>query len=254
MTENENIEWTPSLRDWLRIADFQVAQSFGAAFAAEGLSRRDGMLLRRLAKGPVTTDRDKKLRSLEDRGWAHQRGDGTWELTEDGQAAADRLTARLDELHATIRDAVGDEQYEALASSLESVSRALGWDEKSGVPGRGFGRPGFGRPGFGPGAGVPPFGPWAAWGGRRGFGPGFGRGFGPGFRPEFAGGWEQGHGPWEHHGHHGHHAHHGHGAECGGHGRHGYEHQGHGQEHGHGGAEAAYERGFAAGFAARQSA
>ena len=69
MTENENTEWTPSLRDWLRIADFQVAQSFGAAFAAEGLSRRDGMLLRRLAKGTLTTDRDKKLRSLEDRGW-----------------------------------------------------------------------------------------------------------------------------------------------------------------------------------------
>jgi hypothetical protein len=254
MTENENTEWTPSLRDWLRIADFQVAQSFGAAFAAEGLSRRDGMLLRRLAKGPVTTDRDKKLRSLEDRGWAHQRGDGTWELTEDGRAAADRLSERLDELHATIRDAVGEEQYEALASSLEAVSRALGWEEQSGVPGRGFGRPGFG-PGFRGRGFEAGFGPWA---GRRGFAAGFGPGFGPGFRPEFAGGWGQGHGPWEHHGHDGHHGHHGHGgyggygAECGHghHGRHGHQHG----EHGHGGAEAAYERGFAAGFAARQGA
>jgi len=155
MTENEETPRTRSLRDWLRIADFQVAQSFGAAFAAEGVSRREAMLLRALSAGPVTTDRDKRFRSLEERGWVTQRGDGTWELTDDGRAAADRLTARLDALHDTIRDAVGAEQYEALASSLEGVSRALGWDENARMPrpGRGWG-PGFG-PGFGPGRRIP---------------------------------------------------------------------------------------------------
>lgn len=252
MNENENTERTPSLREWLRIADFQVAQAFGTAFAAEGLSRRDAMLLRRLSAGPLTTDRDKKLRALEDRGYATQAGDGTWTLTETGRAAADRLNERLDGLHATIRDAVGADEYEALASSLEAVSRALGYEEGQAKPWRGRGGFGGGMPfgpwgpwagrrvypnagrgfGYGPEAGmppVPPFGPWA----RRGYAPGYGHGFRPGDGHGFGDGWG--------------HPHHPHGAEYGHHG-HGH----HDHEHGHGGsaAEAAYERGFAAGFAA----
>lgn len=249
MTEdNDNTERKPSLRAWLRIADFQVAQAFGAAFAAEGVSRRDGMLLRALSAGPLTTDRDKKLRSLEDRGWATQAGDGTWTLTDDGRAVAARLNERLDGLHATIRDAVGADEYEALASTLESVARALGYEEGQGKPWRGFGFGGRGggrgfegnmpplgpwpsRRGFGPGPHgmqVPPYGPWA---GRRGFAPGDGHGVGEG---------------WGH-------PHHPHGADfsgdrCGDHGH------GHGHGHAHHDAESAYERGFAAGFAARDKA
>lgn len=245
---------------WLRALDALLTREFAAAFESEGASRRDWMLLNvlsgdvdapgaaaRLARG------GKRLRRLEELGWAEEQGDGTWALTDDGRAARERLAAVVDGIRARVAGAVSPEDFATTMASLEAIARELGWDEASGYPrGRGF-RP-WGR-GFG---GPRPFRPEI----RFGWGPNLHHGFAPG-RPGADprhGAWHAahadgsfddgcpGHGPHSRHGHagpHGHGEHHGHGDHHG-HGPHG--HHGHGRRK----AERAYERGFAAGFGAAQ--
>jgi len=271
---------------WLRAVDGLLTREFATALETEGISRREWMLLNVLSgdiDAPELRERlarkGKRLRGLEERGWAEEQGDGTWVLTDLGRAEKERLGGIVDGIRARVVAAVGDDEaYAALTGSLEAVAREFGWDEKATGRERGFG--GFGRPGFGPGF-------------RPAFGPGFGGGFGPGFgrrRRSFDtdvhdghgrhGGFAHGrpghpaerfdepmrgygdegcHGDHPHAGHrHGHvhegqgHPHGGHGERGGhGHGQHGHGlGHGHGQ-HGHGGrrAQQAYERGFDAGFA-----
>lgn len=291
---DQNSEDTPLPTDrrplgyWLRVVDGLLTREFAAALAAEGISRRDWMLLNVISgdvDAPELRERlarkGKRLRGLEERDWVVQQGDGTWALTETGRAEKARVGGIVDGIRSRVVDAIGPEAYAAMTASLESIARELDWDESVSDQGGfgGFGRPGFGRPGFG---GF----------GRSGFGPGFRPGFGPGFRPRpfdpdihdgigrnrhrgFAPGRPghpaerfdepfsdhaddgdgcHGHPHAHHHGHphhgHGHGDDHGHGEHRGG-GGHGHGAGGHGH-HGHGGhgrrAQRAYERGFDAGF------
>ena len=243
---------------WLRVVDGLLTHEFAVALEAEGLTRRDWMLLNVLSgdvDAPGLNERlarkGKRLRSLEDRGWAEQRGDGTWVLTDLGRSEKERIGEIVDGIRSRVVDAVGDEAFATTMASLEAIARELGWDEsdagRRGFPhGPGFG--GFGRP--------RPFRPEI----RFGWGPNRHHGFEPGRpgHPGRPGTWDEaphdayddgcrGHGPSHHaHAHHGEHhgrPHHGH---RGGHG-----HGGHGHGHGHGGhgrAQDAYERGFDAGF------
>ena len=262
---------------WLRAVDALISREFDTAFADEGVTRRDWMLLNALARtvdapesGQWLARKGKHLRGLEKRGWADETGDGTWVLTDEGRAALERLGGVVDGIRRRIADTVAPEDFATTVASLESIARELGWDESTaptrGGFGRGYGR-GFGRD-FGRG-----FGP--------GFRPGFGREFGPGFRAghEHHHGYGHGHGEGHQadseHGHdHGHG--HGHGPEFGhGHGPefahgHGYghgrthadeschhEHHGRGRGRSHQGGshtEHAYERGFDAGFRRGQHA
>jgi hypothetical protein len=253
---------------WLRAVDELVTREFPTALEAEGIGRRDWMLLNVLSgdvDAPELRDRlarkGKRLRDLEERGWVVQHGDGTWSLTDLGRSEKERIGSIVDQLRQRVVGALGgDEAYAALTASLEAVARELGWDESEagfgwgGSARHGFRR--FGAPGF-PGRGFAP-----GFGGRLGpFDPEFHRGH-HGFRPGHAAhpheGWHEqrpghaghpfddgcsGHHPHAHHGLHGPHghphAHHGHG--------HGH---GHGHRHGRGrGSQRAYERGFDAGFA-----
>jgi hypothetical protein len=274
MNQNEESTDTPRaerpLGYWLRTVDGYITRTFAEALDAEGVSRRDWMLLNVLAgdvDAPGLAERlarkGKRLRSLEDRGWALQKGDGSWELTDLGRAEKERIGAIVDGVRARVSGAIGDDAYTQLTASLEAIARELGWDETTaaergfGHPGagRGFGRPPFGAPGFGPDF-APGFGP--AFGGPfephlgYGFGQNRHRGFGPGRpgRPAERGDEPlRGHGPHagEDEGCHG--SHHDHGPHD--HPRHGgHDHPRHG---GHGGgarrAQEAYERGFDAGFA-----
>ncbi|WP_206535717.1 hypothetical protein [Microbacterium sp. 4R-513] len=246
---------------WLRAVDALISREFESAFADEGVTRRDWMLLNALAGDidPALAERlarrSKRLRGLEKRGWADEKGDGTWVLTDEGRAAQERLAAIVDGVRQRVAGAVSPEDFATTLASLEAIARELGWDENA-AP-RGFGRffgrgfregdepdfgPGF-RRGFGPGF-RPGFGPGFRPGFGPGFPPGFGRGFrpGPGFDPRraWAEGWsdEDGyrdpraghhhHGDHGHHGEHGHHQgeHHGH-HEQGHHGEH-HRHHGHG--------------------------
>ena len=239
---------------WLRAVDALISREFDTAFADEGATRRDWMLLNALARtvdapdsGQWLARKGKHLRGLEKRGWADEAGDGTWVLTDEGRAALERLGGVVDGIRRRVADTVAPDDFATTMTTLEAIARELGWDENS-VPmrggfGRGFGRD-FGR-GFGPG-----------------FRPGFGRDFGPGFRA----------GHEHHHGYD-----HGHGFEHGpefAHGRgHGYgygygrthsdepcHHEHHGRGHGRGShkddshTEHAYERGFDAGFRRGQHA
>ncbi|SFI50169.1 MULTISPECIES: MarR family winged helix-turn-helix transcriptional regulator [Microbacterium] len=212
---------------WLRAVDRLLEREFQAAFAAEGVTRRDWRILT-LIDGDVEAPealerlRGKKLRTLADRGWV-TRVDAGWALTDEGRAAKERLGALVDGIRSKVAATVSDDDFATTVASLEAIARGLGWDGAERLPGgHGFGR----REGFGPGRGF-------------GAGPGFGagRGFGPGGR--------------------GHHGHHGHG-DCG-HGGRGFggdfAHGGHGH-HGHAGhrmAEDAYARGFEAGFTRGES-
>jgi hypothetical protein len=222
---------------WLRAVDRLISREFAEAFAAEEIDRRDWMLLNALSGDvqlPPFADRfvrkGKRLRRLEERGWAEEQGDGSWTLTDEGRQVRARLAETVDGIRSRVAGAVPPEDYATTIASLEAMARELGWDEWQRMPRGGFG-PGrrFGRgPGFGPGIG-------------HGFGPGFGHGFGPGFGPSARHGrgdhecHEAAHGG--HHAHHGHHGHHG-GRRRGGEGR---------------SAERAFERGFEAGFARGRS-
>jgi hypothetical protein len=256
---------------WLRVVDGLLTAEFATALQAEGLDRRDWMLLNVVSgdvDAPGLSERlarkGKRLRGLEDRGWIEQSGDGTWALTDTGRAERARIGEIVDGIRARVVDAVGAEAYATTMSSLEAIARELGWDDTDPTQGfRGF--RGFGGP--------RPFRPEI----RFGFGPNRHHGFEPG-RPGHPGrpgtwdsagyeadahdgcrdqGWRgvaesagrhSGFGPHGHGGH-GHHRH----GDHGGHHRHG-GHRGdgpHGQSRGRGEhrAQDAYERGFDAGFA-----
>ncbi|PCE15204.1 hypothetical protein AUC47_14660 [Microbacterium sp. SZ1] len=178
--DSQNTEQTPdrSLDYWLKAVDRLMAAQFDAAFADEHATRRDWRLLNVVdgtapARRPLTGH---KLHDLVHRGWIVADGDG-WALTHEGRDAKDRLGALVDGIRATVTDAVSPEDLATTLSSLESIARALGWDEETPLPrgrthGRGFGR----RHGFGPrhGFGRP-------FGRRHDFDPrhGFDRDFGP---------------------------------------------------------------------------
>ncbi|MCH6230408.1 hypothetical protein MK786_06620 [Microbacterium sp. CFH 31415] len=253
---------------WLRAVDGLLTSEFAAAFQNEGVTRRDWMMLNLLAgelDAPEAAERlarkGKRLRRLEDLGWAEEQGDGTWALTDAGREAHARLGEVVSGIRSRVAGAVSDEEFATTLASLEAIARELGWDET---------RPFAGRRGFGRG-----FGPGRRFGGPRGFGfgPGEGFGFGPGygFGPGAGashgeawayghddgchghGGHRHGHAPHEH-GHAPHEHGHGHGH---GHGHDRHRHGGHGHDrHGHGGkgGERAFERGFDAGFRRGQEA
>ncbi|MFH8251060.1 hypothetical protein ACH3VR_11890 [Microbacterium sp. B2969] len=270
---------------WLRTVDGLISREFAAAFAEEGVSRGEWMLLSALA-GDIDEGlaqrlarKGKRLRGLERRGWALEQGDGTWVLTDEGRAAKERLGTVVDGIRARVAGAVSPEDFATTLGSLESIARELGWDESAPLRGFGLGRRfGFRGEGFGPDFGGP-FGPGFRPGFGPGFRPGFGGPFGPGFRPGFGGpGFRPGFGPRpdfadEHE--HGHAPGYGHDPRrawaegwddgCHGHGRHSYEHghlghhhdrgahrrHGDAERHGHDPrrhAEDAYERGFDAGY------
>lgn len=245
---------------WLRAVDRLITREFRAAFAAQGIDRRDWMLLNALSGtvdapwlDAVASRGGKRLRALAERGWIAET-DGRWTLTDDGRAAQARLAETVQGIRAKVSGAVSTDDYKTLTASLEAIARELGWDESERMPrGRrsGRGRRAFG-PGFAPGMAhefAPAFAPgfahregWAEWAehrhGRAVFGPGHHRGFGPGYRPEVDGGET------------------GFGAECGPHSaRHGHPHHrpgdGHRGERAH---QRGFERGFEAGYRAAASA
>jgi hypothetical protein len=285
--DNENEAETPRPTDrrplgyWLRAVDGLLTREFATALEAEGVDRRDWMLLN-LLSGDIDapgfrerlTRKGKRLRALEERGWVLEQGDGTWSLTDLGRSEKDRLGVIVDGIRSRVVDAVGDDAaYAALTSSLEAIAREFGWDENTTGRERGFGGfGGFGRRGF------PRFGPEFH---GHGFGPGWHPGFGGGPRP-FEPDIHDGYGRNRHrgfapgrpghpaerfddpmrgyddegcrgnhpHAGHGHRDHEGHPHD---HGQGGHGHRGHHGERGHGrggrGAQQAYERGFDAGFA-----
>ncbi|MGN8552840.1 UNVERIFIED_CONTAM: hypothetical protein OHV15_09670 [Microbacterium sp. SLM126] len=283
---------------WLRLVDGLISREFATAFEGEGVTRRDWMLLNALSgdvDAPGLAERlarkgGKRLRRLDQLGWAEEQGDGTWAVTAAGRDAKDRLDEAVSGIRSRVADAISPEDYATMTASLEAIARGLGWDETRPFPrgrgfgsGRGFGPGGFGGGGFG---GPRPFRPDI----RFGFGPNRHRGFEPGHHPgrpgsdphhdaSFDDAWGEdphagdgcrGHAMHEHghehgHGHggslhdqdaHGHPAHPAHTPHHGhehGHGGHRHGHRGH-RGHGARKAERAYERGFAAGVAAQPRA
>ena len=90
---------------WLRTVDALISREFAAAFDGEGATRRDWMLLNAVSgdvNAPGFAERaarkgGKHLRGLEQRGWVEESGDGTWVLTEEGDAAKERLGGIVDD-------------------------------------------------------------------------------------------------------------------------------------------------------------
>lgn len=253
---------------WLRAVEHRLDHEFARAFEREGVSRREWMILNVLdgtVEAPHLAERiqrGKKLRPLLDRGWVEET-EGTWQLTDNGRHAKERLGAAVDGIRDRVAGAVDPDDFATTLRSLEAIARELGWSEAERMPfgprrrgerGRrgfrpgGFGNERFGHAGFGhgdserEGFGRGDFGPRGY--GRAGFGHGnSGRDeFGPrGFAREAGGFGPHRFGPdlgaREMHGECGHH----HGAHHGAH---------HGGSHHRGGhrAQRAYERGFDAGF------
>jgi len=132
---------------WLRAVDALISREFDTAFADEGVTRRDWMLLNALARtvdapesGQWLARKGKHLRGLEKRGWADETGDGTWVLTDEGRAALERLGGVVDGIRRRIADTVAPEDFATTLASLESIARELGWDESTAPTRGGCGR------------------------------------------------------------------------------------------------------------------
>ncbi|MEJ1154148.1 hypothetical protein [Microbacterium marmarense] len=134
---------------WLRVVDRLIADEFASTLDAEGVSRREWMLLTALSGDvdmPGSAERlarkGKHLQRLRKRGWADESGDGTWSLTDEGLATKARLDELVRGIRARVAGSVSPEDFATTLASLESIARELGWDENSsrGFRGRGFGR------------------------------------------------------------------------------------------------------------------
>jgi len=168
-----------SLGFWLRAADAAIAAELSRVLADEGLDRRDWAVLNVLAgelDAPGLADRvrhgGKRVRSLAARGWAVE-ADEAWTLTDTGRRERDRIQGLVDGVRARVRGAVPEADLATTIASLETIARALGWDEAA--PRR-FGP--RGRRGFGPRCG--------GFGRGRGFGHGHEHGRGRGEHPQHA--------------------------------------------------------------------
>lgn len=205
---------------WARRVGRIVGERFEAAFAHEGISRREWMILNVLdgkTVRPELAERvqrgGKKVQALAERGWVAET-DGAWSLTDDGRAAKARIGASISGIRSRLTGAVSADDLATTAASLEAIARAFGWDESSREhrPRGGGRRGGLGM--RGQHRGMP---------GRHGL-----RG-------------ENGM-PGDHCGHRGERP-----EPRGAHG--GHMHPGHDHRQAHRAAERAYERGFDAGFA-----
>ncbi|MFS0865870.1 MarR family winged helix-turn-helix transcriptional regulator [Microbacterium sp. 179-B 1A2 NHS] len=243
MNTSSNISTPLPLAFRLRLVDRLIARELDAAFAAEGVGRREWRALSIVAgASPVPAGPrgrgGRGFRALAERGWIERGDDGGVTLTDDGAAAKERLDALAEGVHDRATGAIPADDFDTLLRSLDAIARELGWDESQPMPAR-------------PGRG----------GGRRG-----GRGHHDGHRHGHGfGGHGHGHGFGGHgHGHgfggHGHGHGHGHGFGGQGHDGRGFgprfgEHHGtHGRPGRRGGVEAhpavaeAFERGFVRGY------
>lgn len=126
-----------SLGYWLKAVDRLMSAEFRAAFANEGISRREWRLLS-IVDGSRSSDRPlhgPKLRRLADRGWITHDRDG-WILTESGSAAKTRLAAIVDGIRATATDAVDPDDLATTMATLEKLAVAYGWDAETPLPRR----------------------------------------------------------------------------------------------------------------------
>jgi len=222
---------------WLRLVDRLISREFAAAFDDESVSRRDWMLLNAIAgtvdASPGLTERlargGKRVTRLADRGWITRDDNDTWALTENGQAALDRLSEKVAAVRAKVAGTLTDDDFTQLTDSLEAMARGLGWDETQPMPRRGR-RPRFAGRGHGFGGRGHEFAERCShrtadeardelFAREYGFGPGR-RGFGPAHHAHLREEFERRH-----------------------HGRSAHDRKGGARR-----AEHAYERGFAAGF------
>lgn len=136
-TENhEKTNPVRPLRYWMRAVDELVAHESALAFEREGFSRRDWMMLSRIARtagDPTKADRrdpsGKRRARLADLGWAHRTDDGSWELTADGRDIRARLGAIVDGIRGRVAGAVPADDLAVTTASLEAIAREFGWTE-----------------------------------------------------------------------------------------------------------------------------
>ena len=159
---------------WLRVVDARLTREFHVLLEADGLDRRDWMILNAIAgtvdRGPLAARLERggrRLRALVDRGWVTGTP-GAWALTDEGRAAFERIGAKVADFRARVAGAVSPEDFATTLATLEAIAAELGeGDEEFG----GFGR---GRRGTAADAVAASAG---------GLGPrGFGRGYGPRLR------------------------------------------------------------------------
>lgn len=152
---------TPSICRWARVVDTLVAREIDAQFTAAGASRRDLRVLNMLSGERELSEhmrerlerRGGRLWSLADRGWITRadaeatRANGlTWQLTDAGVAARERLTAITESVRDRVEGSVSPEDLATTAASLEAIATEFGWTEGMRLPrghrggGRGHGR------------------------------------------------------------------------------------------------------------------
>lgn len=122
------------LRFWLKAAAGRLADELDAALRSEALDRREWRLLKGLARADSAAlqerlaDRPHGLERLTHRGWVAQGEDG-WQLTDDGRAGLERVSARSAAIRDRVSAAVSPDDLAVTTASLEAIARELGWEE-----------------------------------------------------------------------------------------------------------------------------
>jgi DNA-binding MarR family transcriptional regulator len=128
---------------WLALVDRLVEERFSAALDEHGVTRTQWRLLATLATGPATgaeLDREvaamaaspegetgaEELGELIESGWVTV--GATYEITERGAAAYDRLADVVDGLRETLTEGLTDEEQSTVAVALDRMARNLGWN------------------------------------------------------------------------------------------------------------------------------
>ena len=108
---------------WLKVVDGLISREFATAFEAEGITRREWMLLNAISGDvdmPGLAERlaakPKRLRPLADRGWVAER-DGGWVITEEGKAAKARLSDMVGGIGSRVAGSVSPEDFATTMTS-----------------------------------------------------------------------------------------------------------------------------------------
>ena len=130
---------------WLKLVDRLIDEQFASTLEEHGVTRRQWQLLNVLAQEPATAERldaavapflssdegetsAEHLAELVDSGWVAL-ASASYELTERGRAALDRLSAVVAAQRTLVTEGLTQQQYDETLAVLEKMARNLGWSD-----------------------------------------------------------------------------------------------------------------------------
>ncbi len=133
---------------WLKLVDRMIDEQFASTLEEHGVTRRQWQLLNVLSRESATVEQldaavapflsaqsgddpaessMPHLSELVESAWVLN-SSGTYELTERGNLAFERLAQVVATQRTVMTEGISPDEYEATTSALERMARNLGWD------------------------------------------------------------------------------------------------------------------------------